>query len=79
MPGTMDGERGNNEPGMVGGGGFRNASLWGTREGCLVDPGVGIRHTAREHHGPDSPSSFCVGGTPGFSVRGSRLFGLLPR
>jgi hypothetical protein len=35
--GIMDGERGNNEPGMVGRGGFRNAFSRGTGEGGLRD------------------------------------------
>ena len=37
--GTVDGERGNNEPGIVGGGGFRNVLSRGIGEG-------GLRNTA---------------------------------
>ena len=78
----MDGERGNNEPGIVTGGGLRNAFSRGTGKGGLRNADKKkerIRYITERHDEFDSPDSFGVQAA-GSSDRRDRLLvaGLLP-
>ena len=81
--GNMDGERGNNEPGMVVRGGFRDAFSWGAGKDGLRNSGWKGRGlgVSPRYGGPDSPDSFGVREALGPSERRGRSFVvvLLPR
>lgn len=74
----MDGERGNKEPGIVGGGGFKNVFSRGIGEGGSWNTGWELGITEK-HDDPDPPGPFRLQGTLSFSLPDDRSVGPLPR